>query len=251
MNQLKLVICVILVFSVGLLTGAVVAGFYYKARIKDFAAGGPPESARIRMLLDRFSRDLALSDTQKAEIEEILRNVQDEILQLNRETFPKIEEINEKGLDRIKAKLDSKQKEKFNSFQNKIQGFHDRFAMRLDFPGKPPAPDIDEMKERLDLTSDQISEIQKIMENGFQERERIMERSRGKESPDFSKIRQEMMESESAQRKMIEELLTPDQVKVFYRYIEERRPPGPPGPARDPGGPGPVPSGGPPPPPGW
>lgn len=252
MNRFKLVICVILVFLVGLLTGAVVSGFYYKERIKNFAAGGPPESARIRMLLDRFSHDLELTGKQKTEIEKILRDVQDEIFQLNRKTFPQIEEINEKGLEQIRAKLDSKQKEKFNTFQNKIQKFHDRFAVRLDFPGKPPVPDIDEMKDRLNLTTEQVSEIKRIMDEGFQKREQIMEKNRGKDSPDFSKIRQEMMDSEDTQRRMIEKILTPDQVESFKKYMEERRPQGPPG-QRPPGErfPGSEKPGGPPPPPRW
>lgn len=250
MKQLKLVICVILVFIVGLLAGIVAAKVYYKERVKDFAAGGPPESARIRMLIDRFSHDLELTKTQKSEIEAILSNIQDEIFQLNRKTFPQIEEINEKGLIQIKAKLNSEQKKKFNTFQNKIQVFHDRFAVRLDFPGRPPAPDIDALKDRLDLTTEQLAEIQSIMDEGLRVREEIMERSRKEKTPDFSKIRREMMDSENTQRKNIEKMLAPHQVEAYNKYMEERRPPGPPGPGHTPG-PGAARPEGPPPPSGW
>ena len=267
MNRLKLITGVILVFLVGLLTGAVLAGFYYKERIKDFAFGGPPESARIRMLLDRFSHDLALTDTQKIEIEKILRNVQDEIFQLGRKTFPQIEELNDKALEQIKAVLNDEQREKFNSFQDKMKRFHDRFAVRFDFPGKPRTPEIDEMKDLLGLTSEQVSEIKKIMDESFQKRIQVMEKNRKESPPDFSKIRQEMMESEDALRKQIEKILTPAQVEAYKKYVGGRRrhgppgrgpypsggPPGPPGPdpsGGPPGPPGPDPSEGPPPPPG-
>ncbi|MBN2419105.1 MAG: hypothetical protein JXL81_06940 [Deltaproteobacteria bacterium] len=255
MNRLKLITGVILVFFAGLLTGAVITGFYYKVRINDFAAGGPPEGERIRMLLNRFSHDLGLSDTQKTEIEKVLRDIQDEIFQLSRKTFPAIEELNEKGLEQIKAILNSEQREKFNNFQNRLKRVHDRFAVRLDFPGKPPAPDINEMKDQLGLTPEQLSEIKKIMDEGFQKREQIMKENREEDHPDFSRIRREMMETEKAQRDRIEKILTPDQMKAYKKYREERRPQGRPGPgynpSGDPPGPGPDPSGNPPLPPGW
>ena len=252
MNRLKLITGVILVFLVGLLTGAVIAGLYYKERINNFAAGGPPESERIRMLLDRFSHDLELTDIQKTEIEKVLRDVQDEIFQLSRKTFPQTEEVNEKGLEKIKEILNSEQRKKFNTFQNKMKRVHDRFAVRLDFPGKPPAPEIDKMKDLLGLTPEQVSEIKKIMDEGFQRREQIMKKNREDGSPDFSKIRREMMESEEMQRSRIEKILTPDQLQPYKKYIEEKRPYGPPGPGPNPSGnlpgPGPDQSGGPPPP---
>lgn len=255
MNRLKLMTGVILVFVVGLLAGAVIAGYYYKERINDFAGGGPPESARIRMLLDRFSHDLKLSDAQKSKIEKILRDVQDEIYQLRRQTFPQIEVLNDKGLEQIKAILDNEQREKFNSFQDKMQRVHDRVAVRLAFPGKLPSPGIDEMKDFLDLTSGQVSKIKKIMDEDFQKREQIMEKNRKKDPPDFSKIRQQMREAEDIQRKKIEEILTAEQVEAYKKYREERRPngfPGPgPGQSNRPPGPGPDQSNGPPPPPRW
>lgn len=236
MNQFKLIAGVTLVFVVGIFAGVIGSGFYYKERLKDFSAGGPPMDARIRMLLDRFSHDLELTDIERAEIEKILRDVQDKIFELRRNTFPEIEEINEKGLELIKERLDSKQREKFNSFHNKMKELYDRFAVKLDFPGKPPNPDINEIKDLLGLTPEQVSEIEKIMDDGFNEREKIMEEHRGQESPDFSQIRQKMMDSENAQRKRIEEILTAEQLEAYRKYMEERRFRRPPGPPPDPSG---------------
>lgn len=39
---------------------------------------------------------------------------------------------------------------------------HDRFAVGLDFPGEPPAPNMNEMKKRLDLTPEQVTKTRKI-----------------------------------------------------------------------------------------
>ena len=256
MNRFKLITGVILVFLVGLLSGAMISGFYYKERINDFAAGGPPEGERIRMLLDRFSHDLELSEPQKSQIEKILHDVQDKIFQLSRKTFPQIEELNDKGLEQIKALLNDEQRERFNSFQNKMKEVHDRFAVRLDFPERLPTDNIDEMKKLLGLTPEQVSEIQKIVDEGFRKRERIMEKNRGNDPPDFSKIRHEMMETEDTQRKSIENVLTPDQQEIYKKYLEEKRHYGPPGPGPTPSEvppgmePNPI-SGGPPLPPRW
>ena len=134
MNRLKLVIGVLLVFAVGLLFGAICTGFYYNNRIQMFAGGGPPTDVRVRMFLEDLSRDLELNDAQRIEIEKILTDAQDQISDLRRKTFPQIEEINDKSLDLIREKLNNEQKEKFNTFYNKMKGFHDRFAVRLDFP---------------------------------------------------------------------------------------------------------------------
>ena len=63
MNRFKLITGVILVFLVGLLTGAVIAGFYFKERISVFAAGGPPESEVIRRpIIVGFKRGLINHD---------------------------------------------------------------------------------------------------------------------------------------------------------------------------------------------
>jgi Spy/CpxP family protein refolding chaperone len=244
MKRFKLVAGVTLVFLVGVFAGAIGLGLYYEKHLDSYATDGPPMDARIRMLLDRFSHDLELTNTQRDEIEEILRDVQDKIFELRRNTFPEIEEINKKGLELIKEKLDSKQKEIFDGFHNRMNELYDRFAVKLDFPGKPPMPDMKEMKDHLELTHEQASEIEKIMNDGFKERESIMEEHRKEQPPDFSQMRQKMMESENDQRKKIEEILTPEQLKAYRGYTDERRFPRPPGP-------GPNPSDGPPPPPPW
>ena len=241
MNRLKLIIGVILVFAVGVMVGAVCTGLYYNKRIEIFSAGGPPTDVKVRMLLDEFSRDLELTDTQRSEIEKILRDAQDQISELRRKTFPETEEINDKSLELIREKLNDKQKEKFNAFYNKMKGFHDRFAVRLDFPGRPFSRDLDDLKDRLNLTSEQADEIQKIMKENFDKRDKLMEESRKEQPPDFSRIRQEMTELENQEHKKIEKILDEKQQEAYKKYIEEkrfRRPPGPGGGPKPSNGPG-------------
>lgn len=246
MNKLKLVIGVALVFAVGLLAGTICAGFYYNDLIKVFEAGGPPVDVRVRMLLDDFSRDLELTDTQKTEIGKILRDAQDKIFEIRRKTFPQIEEFNEKSLALIKEQLNDKQKEKFNTFDNKIKRFHDRFAVKLDFPGRPFPSYINEIKDRLSLKPEQVFEIEKIIEDIFQKREKIMDKNRKEQPPDFSKIRQEMTKLDNQEQERIERLLTEKQLEAFRKYTEERRTIRTPGP-----GGGPMPFNGPPMRPNW
>jgi Spy/CpxP family protein refolding chaperone len=230
LNKIKLIIGVILVFAVGILAGAICTGFYFQGQLKQFIADGPPMDMRIRRVLDEFSKDLDLSDTQKIEIEKILRDAQEKILELRRNTFPQMEELNEKTLVLIREKLDEKQRGKFNSFYNKMKNFQDRFAVRLDFPGRPFSPELDEMKSRLSLTPEQRSDIEKILKDGFNSRENIMKESRERGSHDFSIIRNKMMEIDALENRKIESILTEEQMDKFKKFMEEkgrRRGPGP------------------------
>ncbi len=242
MNQFKLIIGVVLVFAVGIMVGAIGTGVYYNNRIQMFSAGGPPTDVKVRMLLDEFSRDLELTETQRVEIGKILQDAQDQISELRRKTFPETEEINDKCLELIREKLNDKQREKFNTFYNKMKGFHDRFAVRLDFPGRPFSRNIDELKERLSLQPEQANKIQEIMKDIFDKREKLMEEGRNKQPPDFSQIRQEMNKLDDQEYESIEKILTEEQREPFKKYTEEKRNRRPPAPG--PGG-GPRPSNGP------
>ena len=223
MNRLKLVIGVVLVFAVGLLVGAICTGLYYNNRLQMFAGGGPPTDVRVRMVLDDFSRDLELTETQRAEIGKILQDAQDQISDLRRKTFPQIEEINDKSLDLIREKLNDEQRERFNTFYNKMKSFHDRFAVRLDFPGRPFSRDIDELKNRLNLQPEQVAKLEEIMKDGFNKREKIMQESRQKQPPDFSRIRQEMTTVDDQEYEKIEKILNEEQREAYQKYLEERR----------------------------
>ena len=105
MNKIKLASGVILVFIVGVLAGSLGTGIYFKHRIGQFTAGGPTLPARAQILLDRFSNKLDLTDSQRADIEKIIKESQEKILALGRKTFPEIQEINEKSFALIKEEL--------------------------------------------------------------------------------------------------------------------------------------------------
>jgi hypothetical protein len=233
MNKFKLIIGVILVFAVGVLAGAICTGYYFKEQLKMFVAEGPPMDMKIRRLLDEFSRDLDLSEAQRIEIEKILRDAQEGILELRRKTFPQIEVLNEKTLELIREKLDEKQREKFNTFYNKMKNFQDRFAVNLDFPGRPFPPEIDEMKNRLNLKPEQVSRIEEIMKENFRKREKIMDQGRDKQPPDFSQIRKNMMEIDELENKKIEAILTKEQLEIYSSFLEKKRSRRPPAPGQD------------------
>ncbi len=241
MNKLKLVTGVILVFAVGFLAGTVCTGYYYTERIGEFSGGGPPLDARVRMVLDEVSKNLELSETQRSEIAKILRDAQDDINDLRKTIFPQIEELNENSLELIKEKLDEKQREKFNTFYNRMKNFHDRFAVKLEFPGRPFTPDMSRIKDRLNLTDQQADLIEKIKKDMFQKREKIMKKSTDSQPPDFSKIRQQMDELDKQEQESIKNILNEEQKEAYQKYLDERRFRMPLGP----GGPGGYPSNGP------
>ncbi|MDM7920527.1 MAG: hypothetical protein QUS12_15410, partial [Methanosarcina sp.] len=67
----------------------------------------------------------------------------------------------------------------------------------------------------------------------FNSRENIMEKGRDKQPPDFSEIRNKMMEIDALENKKIEEMLTAEQLESYKKFMEERSQRRPPGPDQD------------------
>jgi hypothetical protein len=127
MNKLKLAAGVILLLIVGMLAGSLGTGIYYKKRVERFESGGPPVSERVRIILGRFSEDLRLTDEQRTEFEKIIKESQEELMNLGRSIFPEIEKINEKTFASMKEKLTDEQKNELEILIQKMQDVRKRF----------------------------------------------------------------------------------------------------------------------------
>ena len=127
MNKFKLAAGVILLLIVGVLAGSLGTGIYYKKRVERFESGGPPISERVRIILGRFSDDLKLTDEQRVEFEKILRESQEELMNLGRSILPEIDKINEQTFASIKEKLTDEQKNKLDELIQRIKDVHNRF----------------------------------------------------------------------------------------------------------------------------
>ena len=105
MNKLKLAVGVTLVFLVGALAGSLGTGVYLKHRMEKFTVGRPGRPPRTAFLMRRLSRELDLTDAQRAEVKEIVEEYQEKIFAVRRKFLPKIKEITDQSFALIRDKL--------------------------------------------------------------------------------------------------------------------------------------------------
>jgi Spy/CpxP family protein refolding chaperone len=212
MDRLKLAAGVSILLIVGVLAGSLGTVVYYKKRVEEFEAGGPPVSERVQIVSRRFSDDLNLTNDQRAEIEKIVRESQEKIFSLGRRVFPEIEEINKQTFESIRDRLTDEQKDKLDKLVRRMKDIRDRFprgqahSQRApdqhggpkDVPKQMPpqwipehspvpgSPDvkpfqkdyrwfIDPLKDRLDLSPEQEEKIRSLMEENEEVRGKCLE----------------------------------------------------------------------------
>jgi hypothetical protein len=250
MDKLKLAAGVSILLIVGVLAGSLGTVVYYKKRVEEFEAGGPPVSERVQIVLRRFSDDLDLTPDQRAEIEKIVRESQEKIFSLGRRVFPEIEEINKQTFDSIRDRLTDKQKDKLDKLVQRLKDIRDRFpkgqsrAQRgrqqqapprntpeqmppqwiPEYAPVPRAPDvkpfqkgykwfIDPLKERLALSPEQEEKIRSLIEENEEERRKCLEQF----WRDFAEIQKTFEESLSS-------ILTVEQLERYRRAKEQGAP---------------------------
>ncbi len=124
MNKLKVWTGIVLVFLLGALAGSLATGIYCKQTIERFARGGRPP---IKMaLMKKFSHDIDLTETQRAEIEEILDQLQAKLLDLKRKRRPELEKLFDHNFGLIREKLNSKQQKRFDEIREELRRRHFR-----------------------------------------------------------------------------------------------------------------------------
>ncbi len=119
MNRYKLIAGVLLIFFLGVMTGALGTGAFFKQRIKHFAKGGPPAA----MILKRISGRLDLTEAQQVEIEKIATETGEKLRNLRQKHHPQFEKLMEEGIALMKEKLTDEQKEKLDEIYERIKKY--------------------------------------------------------------------------------------------------------------------------------
>jgi hypothetical protein len=233
MNKLKLAVGIILVFLVGALVGALGTGIYFKHFMQRFDTGGPPMSERVQIMSKRFARDLDLTDSQREEIERIVRESQEKILALGREIFPEIEKIDEESFALMRDVLDSEQKEKLDLFYQRVKGFRSRSKDKSGPPERNHDADpsqrsyegyINEMRYRLDLSREQELKVREIMRAMAEEQRKVMEKYDADQvSPDPLSQRQEIFKIYENVEKELSDILNQEQMEKYRTFQKDRR----------------------------
>lgn len=134
-TQLKVVAGVLAIFLLGIIIGGLGAGIYLRRRVEQFAMKAPKDHKDIFM--ERLSRELALTESQKPEIEKIVTNSTVEIRQLIQQSRIDFEKIIEHRNAELKAILTPEQYRKLERMEQRIR---DRWEKNPP-PPPPPFPD--------------------------------------------------------------------------------------------------------------
>jgi len=110
MKNIRPLYCIIVVFLLGVLGGALGAHLYYKCRMDShWGHGGENREERI---VNRLDRELDLSAAQREQVKGIVHDTHEEIKGIRRQFRPQMDAAIEKSRVKIDAILSPEQKKK-------------------------------------------------------------------------------------------------------------------------------------------
>ena len=118
MNRWKLISGVVLVFVLGVLAGSMGTGFYFKHRL--VPSKRDPRS-RKAFIMEKLSRKLDLTQSQKIRIEKIVSKMVDRRREYFVKRRPEIRRIMDHGFSQIKKELNSDQQKKLDALREKFE----------------------------------------------------------------------------------------------------------------------------------
>ena len=221
MNKTKLSIGVFLVFLVGVLAGSLGMGMYLKHQMKRFEPGGHPPPVRHGFIMKRLSRELDLTDAQRVEIEKIVKDSEAKFFAIRNQFMPEIEEIADQSFAAIKEKLNADQQIKLERIQEKIRNRHAKAFINSITADNKPEQTISRLKKHLNLTKEQITAIQPIIEKDHETLKNIVEKYREQHHPKTRFLLREIRELREYTDKQLGNLFTESQMKK-YREIQKK-----------------------------
>ncbi len=222
MNKLKLAAGIILVLLVGALAGSLVSGIYHKKRLERFTSRGPPPHLR-KVFVKRLSEKLDLTGEQRTEIEKIVKESQVKIFAIRRKYLPEIREISDQSFALIEEKLNSEQKKELWALYEKLKYRHIKAFIQSIQIEETAKQALSKMKERLNLTQEQVRKAQPIIEESIKERRKTIQKFREKDRPDFFSVRQELRKLQDSMEQRLSQILTGEQMTEYRKAQEELR----------------------------
>jgi hypothetical protein len=118
MNTGKLIAGIALVFIVGALVGSLGTRFYLKHQYRPFV---PERGNRTAFIMKRLSKDLDLTENQKAVIEKIVLQTEEKLREHFLQRRPEVESIIDDGFVQIRKELDDDQKKQLDALREKFE----------------------------------------------------------------------------------------------------------------------------------
>ena len=223
MNKTKLSIGVFLVFLVGVFAGSLGMGMYLKHQMKSFEPGVPPPPVRHGFIMKRLSRELDLTETQRVEIDKIVKDSEAKFSAIRNQFMPQIEEIADQSFAAIKEKLNADQQTKLEGIEERIRTRHATSFINSITADNKPEQTLSKLKKHLNLTKEQISAVQPIIEKEHERLENIVEKYREQHHPKIRFMLREIRELRESTDKQLENFLTETQMEKYREIQREKR----------------------------
>jgi Spy/CpxP family protein refolding chaperone len=135
-TKFKIITGLLLVFILGAICGVLGTGIFIKQRFQRLAQGGPGEHRDF--FVDRLAKELALSDEQKTQAEEIFKSTEDEIQTLLENSRKQFENLMDQRRVELREILDAGQQEKLDAFFEQLKTRRPGSPRPGGPPGAPP-----------------------------------------------------------------------------------------------------------------
>jgi protein CpxP len=169
----------------------------------------------VEQRLNRLKAELNLTEKQSDDLRTILLNEQKEAKQVRQENKGNPEAVRSAMIDlrertnqQIKNILTTEQQKKFETIKNDSPA-----------PGGMENRELNDLKERLKLTDDQVAKIEPILTSAREEMQELRQNRTG----DRQEMRSRVESIFEERDKQLEEILTDSQKKEYEKYLQERR----------------------------
>ena len=119
MKRWKIWASIVALFVAGLLIGSAGTALYIKHVMDRIIDGGPPAVRRV--VMNKLTRDLKLTDEQRGRVEKVVKATQDRLIQIRLRNEPLVYKVVQEGADEVKGYLDEGQRDKLDSLLEKAR----------------------------------------------------------------------------------------------------------------------------------
>jgi hypothetical protein len=109
-----------LVFVLGAALGGMIGYVFAHQKYTVTSAAPTSDSARRAQKVQELTQNANLTPEQSQQVDAIIRDIQRQMKVIRQTTDPQIDEVRQKGRDRIRAILSTEQKPKFEGFIRKL-----------------------------------------------------------------------------------------------------------------------------------
>ncbi len=221
MKRIKILSGLLLVFLSGACIGAVGGYLYTQHKIESLVKSGPPPEMMPR-LMRRLARELALTPSERAELEPITQDMMASLSDLRRRYHPELEQIMESHFDRMEDKLPPEKGRKLETVRTRLR--------RWGHKSRPPTGArragaervIGLLRRELDMSPEQMLRLRSLLRDRLRQ-----ERTRPEPKPESADASRSSGPNRPPPWGDLEtdlrRILTPAQMAAFQRLKAEGR----------------------------